>query len=366
MKLTIQREELLTPLQAIIGVIDRSQTMPVLANVKCVASDDELILTTTDLEIELTCALPHIPIESGSTTLPARKLVDILKALPLHSEVNITVEEERATITAGRSRFVLSCLPATEFPVLDDLIFDTTLTLPKRDLRRIIEKVSFSMAVNDVRFFLNGMLLDIKNEKVAGVTTDGHRLSATYLTLPESTEMERQIIIPRKAIDELLKLVENESAPLHLELSDNHLRVELGGITFTTKLIDGKFPDYRRVIPELGDLIVVADRLGLIEALQRASVLSQERFRGIRFTLSEFLLKLNVNNPEQEQAEEEIEVNYQGEEFATAFNVTYLIDALRALDDDMVRLSFTAINSSCLIQNSEGEESQYVVMPMRL
>lgn len=354
------------PLQAIIGVIDRTQTLPVLANVKCVVSEDEITLTTTDLEIELTCSFPHIPIEQGAITFPARKLFDILKALPSEIEVQIEVEDNRAQITAGRSRFTLSCLPVDEFPVLDDLQFDKTLTLPKNELRKLIERVSFSMAISDVRYFLNGLLLDVAGDQLNAVATDGHRLSVAYLTLSESSGIEKQFIIPRKGVEELLKLLENESAPVHLELSQNHLRVELGGIVFTTKLIEGKFPDYRRVVPALGDKIIVADRLGLIEALTRASVLSQDKFRGIRVNVEEFLLKLQVNNPEQEQAEEEVEVNYQGEPFATAFNVTYLLDALKTLDDDMVRLSFTAPNSSCLIQNSDGDDVRYVVMPMRL
>ncbi|PWD83607.1 DNA polymerase III subunit beta [Ignatzschineria cameli] len=366
MKLVIQREQLMKPLQAIIGVIDRTQTLPILANVKCVASDDEITLTTTDLEIELTCSFPHIPVEQGSITFPARKLFDILKALPEGIEVQIEVDNLRAIITAGRSRFTLSCLPVDEYPVSDHLEFEKTLTLPKNELRRLIEKVAFSMAVSDVRYFLNGLLLDVNGTELNAVATDGHRLSVSYLQLPESSEMQKQLIIPRKGVEELLKLIENESAPVHLELSENHLRVELGSIVFTTKLIDGKFPDYKRVVPPLGDKIIVADRVGLIEALNRASVLSQDKFRGIRFTVSDYLLKLQVNNPEQEQAEEEVEVNYQGETFTTAFNVGYLIDALKVLDDDMVRLSFTAINSSCLIQNSDSDGVSYVVMPMRL
>lgn len=367
MKLVIQREQLMKPLQAIIGVIDRTQTLPILANVKCVVSEDEITLTTTDLEIELTCAFPHIPLEQGATTFPARKLFDILKALPSGIEVQIEVgSDSRATITAGRSRFTLSCLPIDEYPVSDHLEFDKTLTLPKNALRKLIEQVAFSMAVSDVRYFLNGLLLDVSGVELNAVATDGHRLSVSYYQLPESSELQQQLIIPRKGVEELLKLIENESAPLHLELSANHLRVELGSIVFTTKLIDGKFPDYRRVVPPLGDKIIVADRQGLIDGLMRASVLSQDKFKGIRFTISDYLLKLQVNNPEQEQAEEEVEVNYQGEGFATAFNVSYLIDALKALDDDMVRLSFTAPNSSCLIQNSDNDNVRYVVMPMRL
>ncbi|MDG9729064.1 DNA polymerase III subunit beta [Ignatzschineria sp. RMDPL8A] len=366
MKLIIQREQLLKPLQAIIGVIDRTQTLPVLANVKCVVTEDEITLTTTNLEIELKCSFPHLSIETGDITFPAKKLLDILKALPHDIEVQIHVEELRATIVAGRSRFTLSCLAADEFPVLDDLEFEKTLTVPKKDLREIIDNVAFSMAVSDVRYFLNGLLLDVDGNELNAVATDGHRLSVAHLELPETTGLQKQFIIPRKGIEELLKLLENESAPVHLELSPNHLRVELGSIVFTTKLIEGKFPDYRRVVPELGDKLVVADRVGLIDALTRASVLSQDKFRGIRLHFSEFLLKLHVNNPEQEHAEEEVEVNYQGEDFSTAFNVTYLLDALKALDDDMVRLSFTSATSSCLIQNSEGDNVKYVVMPMRL
>lgn len=366
MKLTIQREALLRPLQAIVGVVDRAQTIPALANVKFLAKEDEIILTTTDLEMELKCSFPHIPLEAGSTTFPAKKLLDILKALPEGIEVQIELEALRATITAGRSRFVLSCLPAEDFPEIGEVTFETTLTLPKKEVRNMLEKVAFSMAVSDVRYFLNGMLLEVNGQELVTVATDGHRLSASFLELSENTNLERQLIIPRKAIDELLKLLEAESSPLHLELSDKYLRVELGSLLFTTKLIEGTFPDYRRVIPALGDILVVGDRLGLIQALTRASVLSQDKFRGIRLQFSEYLLKLQANNPEQEEAKEEVEVNYQGEAFTTAFNVTYLIDALKALDDEMVRLSFTNPSSSCLLQNSENDQVKYVIMPMRL
>ncbi len=366
MELVVQREQLLLPLQALIGVTEKGQTLPVLANVKMQVKEEEVVLTTTNLEIELTCAFPHISAEVGGTTVPAKKFLDILKALPQGIEVHLSVSPIKLDIKAGRSKFSLSCLPLEEFPVLDHIEFDHTLTLPKNELRKLIHRVSYAMASSDVRYFLNGMLLDVSEQKIAGVATDGHRLAHSCYELASQTDAVGQFIIPRKAVDELLKLLENEAAPVHLQLSHNHLRVELGSMIFTTKLIDGKFPDYERVIPPIGKRIIMADRVGMIEALTRASILSQDKFRGIKMNITHCLVTLLANNPEQEAAEEEVEVNYQGDDFMIAFNASYITEAFKNLESEMVQMSFTENNSSCLIKNPEDDSVDYVVMPMRL
>lgn len=366
MELIVQREQLLQPLQALIGVTEKGQTLPVLANVKLQVREEEIILTTTNLEIELSCALPYISSATGGTTIPAKKLLDILKALPSSIDVHLIIAGDKVEIKAGRSKFSLACLPIEEFPVLDHIDFDNTLTLPKNQFRTLIQRVAYAMATADVRYFLNGMLLDVQNSEISGVSTDGHRLARSHYALENPTDITNQYIIPRKAVEELLKLIENEAAPMHLQLSSNHLRVELGSIIFTTKLIEGKFPDYKRVIPPVGEKIIMADRVEMIESLTRASILSQDKFRGIRMNISHCLIKLIAHNPEQEVAEEEVEVNYQGEDFVIAFNASYITDAFKNIEGDMVQLSFTENNSSCLIKNPEDDSVDHVVMPMRL
>lgn len=366
MELVVQREELLAPLQALIGVTEKGQTLPILANVKLQVKNDEVVLTTTNLEIEMTCSFPHTSFETGGTTVPAKKFLDVIKSLPQNIDVKLIIEDSKLDIIAGRSKFALSCLPINDFPVLDHIEFDHTLTLPKKDLRKLIQRVSFAMASADVRYFLNGMLLDITQNQITSVATDGHRLSCAYFVPEQPFESEGKYIVPRKAVEEILKLLENESAPIHIQLSKNHLRLELGSILFTTKLIEGNFPDYTRVIPPIGEKIIVADRVGLLESLNRASILSQDKFRGIRFTITNYMMRLMANNPEQEVAEEEVEVNYYGEDFAIAFNVNYITEALKNIESDMVQLSFTGQNTSCLIKNPEDDTVSYVVMPMRL
>lgn len=366
MELIVQREQLLQPLQALIGVTERGQTLPVLANVKLQVKEEEIILTTTNLEIELSCALPYISSTTGGTTVPAKKLLDILKALPAGIDVHLKVEPIKVEINAGRSKFSLACLPLEEFPVLDHIEFADTLTLPKDKFRTLIQRVAYAMATADVRYFLNGMLLDVQDTEIAAVSTDGHRLAVSRYTFESPVNIDKQYIIPRKAVEELLKLIENEAAPLHLQLSANHLRVELGSMIFTTKLIEGKFPDYKRVIPPVGEKIIMADRAEMIESLTRASILSQDKFRGIRMNISHCLIKLVAHNPEQEVAEEELEVNYQGDDFMIAFNASYITDAFKNIEGDMVQLSFTENNSSCLIKNPEDDSIDHVVMPMRL
>ena len=366
MELIVQREQLLQPLQALIGVTEKGQTLPVLANVKLLVKAEEIILTTTNLEIELSCALPYISSLTGGTTIPAKKLLDILKALPSGIDVHLTINPDKVEIKAGRSKFSLACLPLEEFPVLDHIDFTETLTLPKDRFRLLIQRVAYAMASADVRYFLNGMLLDVQSSEIAAVATDGHRLALSRYALESVTDISNQYIIPRKAIEELLKLVENEAAPMHLQLSANHLRVELGSMIFTTKLIEGKFPDYKRVIPPVGEKIIMADRVEMIESLMRTSILSQDKFRGIRMNISHCLIKLVAHNPEQEVAEEEVEVNYQGDDFMIAFNASYITDAFKNIEGDMVQLSFTENNSSCLIKNPEDDTVDHVVMPMRL
>ena len=366
MKIEISRETLLPALQAVIGVVERRQTLPVLANVLLVADDSGLALTTTDLEVELLAHVTAPVEEGGQITLPARKLMDIVRNLPEGVGINLTLEQERAILRAERSRFSLATLPASDFPSVEDIGATEPVVLPQQDLRELIDRTHFSMALQDVRYYLNGLLLELEPQRLRAVATDGHRLALGELSGDVRINENQQVIVPRKGVQELLRLLDTSEETVRLELGSNHIRVTLPELRFTSKLIDGRFPDYQRVIPPVEDNVMTADRETLRQALVRASILSNEKYRGVRFILEENLLRIQSNNPEQEQADEELSVDYQGSRLEVGFNASYLLDALGALQGEMVRMGLVDANSSCLLQNGDDESYRYVVMPMRL
>ncbi len=366
MNIEIQREALLRPLQAVIGVVERRQTLPVLANVLLVAGDEGLSMTTTDLEVELVARTGGEIHEGGQITMPARKLVDIVRNLPEGATVRLTLDQNRALVSAERSRFTLSTLPATEFPTVEDIGETEPVLLPQGHLRELIDKTHFSMAVQDVRYYLNGLLLELDPERLRAVATDGHRLALGELSGKVQVQNSQQVIVPRKGVQELLRLLDDTEEQVRLELSSNHIRVTLPELRFTSKLIDGRFPDYQRVIPNVEGNVMLADRETLRQALVRASILSNEKYRGVRFTLDKDSLKIQSNNPEQEQADEELAVDYAGAPLEVGFNASYLLDALGAMQSEQVRVGLVDANSSCLLQDTENAGYSYVVMPMRL
>jgi DNA polymerase-3 subunit beta len=365
MKLTADREKLLTPLQSVIGVVERRQTMPVLANVLLSASNGELAITATDLEVELKAAAAVTLQEVGDITVPGRKLLDILRALPDKASVSLSLDGEKVVIKAGRSRFSLSTLPPAEFPVIEDIHAQQTVEIPRKDLKQLLEKTHFSMAQQDVRYYLNGMLLELDGTLLRAVATDGHRLALAEVTLPARVKNPQQVIVPRKGVLELQRVLSDEGAAA-VAIGSNHVRAQIGDIRFTSKLIDGRFPEYNRVIPATPPALVRADRDILRQALQRTAILSNEKYRGIRITVKRNALTVQAHNPEQEEAEEEIEVSYDGGDLEVGFNVNYLLDALAAIDGQDVELGLTDSNSSCLIRSPGGAGARYVVMPMRL
>jgi DNA polymerase III subunit beta len=365
MKLTAEREKLLTPLQAVIGVVERRQTMPVLANVLLGVAQGKLSITATDLEVELVAATEVSVQQPGDITVPGRKFVDILRALPDKSSVSITAEGDKAVIKAGRSRFSLSTLPAAEFPVIDDINAQQTVQIPRKELARLLEKTHFSMAQQDVRYYLNGMLLEIDGSLLRAVATDGHRLALCETALESKAKISQQVIVPRKGVLELQRVL-NEDGNADLAIGTNHVRAQIGDVRFTSKLIDGRFPEYSRVIPSASGASIRADRDILRQALQRTAILSNEKYRGIRINVKPNAITVQAHNPEQEEAEEEIEVGYDGAELEVGFNVNYLLDALAAIDGQEVELGLTDSNSSCLIRSPGGTSARYVVMPMRL
>jgi DNA polymerase III subunit beta len=362
MKLTAKRETLLEPLQAVSGVVERRQTMPILANILLVAKDGQLSVTATDLEVELVASTELAVEAEGEITVPGRKLLDICKALPEGANIKMALDGDRVTLRAGRSRFTLSTLPASEFPTIDEVAGQQRIKLGQSDLKRLLDKTQFSMAHQDVRYYLNGLLIEAKNGELRAVATDGHRLALAEMKT--EVEGEIQVIVPRKGVLELSRLLHGDGE-VSVAIGTNHIQVELDGIRFTSKLIDGRFPDYDRVIPQDGEILKV-DRPLVREALQRAAILSNEKYRGIRLLVSENTLKIQAHNPEQEEAEEEVEVAYTGPDVEIGFNVNYLLDALQAVDSDEVLISVTDANSSCLISVADDDDCRYVVMPMRL
>jgi DNA polymerase III subunit beta len=365
MKFSAARETLLEPLQAVIGVVERRHTMPVLANVLLVASDQGLSVTATDLEVELVARVQVNVDKAGEITVPGRKLLDICRALPDGAVVNFSLVNDKVTVRSGRSRFTLSTLPAAEFPTIDDIKAQQQVKLPQPQLRRLIEKTQFSMANQDVRYYLNGMLLEVAGPIIRSVATDGHRLALCELAVDKVDCSPQQVILPRKGVLELQRLL-SEEGNCTLEIGSNHLRAELAGIRLTSKLIDGRFPDYERVIPKESEAPMMADRIQLADGLNRIRILANEKYKGVRVDVKPGSVTVQAHNPEQEEAEEEIEVQYDGATMEIGFNVEYLIAALRALDSDSVKLEFRDAASSCLISDPERKDCKYVVMPMRL
>jgi DNA polymerase-3 subunit beta len=365
MKLTAPREDLLAPLQSVIGVVERRQTMPVLANVLLSARENRLSVTGTDLEVELVATSMVNVQQPGDITIPGRKLLDIFRSLPEKTSVTLSTEGERVSLRGGRSRFTLSSLPAAEFPVVEEINAQQTLTIKQGEFRRLIDKTHFSMAQQDVRYYLNGLLLETEGKSLRAVATDGHRLALCEMELEERAKTTQQVIVPRKGVLELQRILGTEGN-IELAIGTNHVRAQIGDIRFTSKLIDGRFPEYGRVIPANPSKRIEADREALRQALQRTAILSNEKYRGIRLTLRPDLLVVQAHNPEQEEAEDQVEVGYKGEEVEIGFNVNYLLDALAAIESEKVEIGLTDSNSSCLVHAPGTTHTRYVVMPMRL
>lgn len=366
MKLKIQREDLLTPLQQIIGAVEKRQTLPALANVLIKGEDQNLSLTATDLEIELVSTVQLMVDEPGEITLPAKKLLDICKSLPNEAEISINVDVDRALVTSGRSRFTLTTLPASDFPALDEISSVYEFSLPQNVLKDLIDKTSFAMAQQDVRYYLNGLMMEVSSSAIRTVATDGHRLAFCEKELDGDLADSKQVIIPRKGVSELQRLLSDSEDPVKVILGNNHIQCQLENQRFTSKLIDGRFPDYKRVMPSDEGNTVTIDRDVLKQALVRASILSNEKYRGIRFILDQDLLKLQAQNPDQEEADVELEINYSGDSLEVGFNVNYMLDVLNTSSKEIVQGVIKDANSSFLLTFPEEPQAKYVIMPMRL
>ncbi|MFB2729931.1 DNA polymerase III subunit beta [Shewanella mangrovisoli] len=366
MKFSIDRDALLKPLQLVCGAVERRHNLPILANLLVEVSGHSLKMTGTDLEVELVGqAVVHGDIEEGSTTVPAKKLLDIVKSLPEQSELKVEQQDNKWLLRSGRSRFSLATLPAEEYPNVEAFQAEIEFSLKQGVLKSLIDATQFSMANQDVRYYLNGLLLETEGNVLRAIATDGHRLALSHRTI-DAQLPEKQVIVPRKGVMEMARLLEADDLDIAIAIGDNAIRATTSTTVFTSKLVDGRFPDYRRVLPKGGDKIVIASRNHFKQALNRASILSNEKFRGVRIQLEAGLLKITANNPEQEEAEEIIDVDYNNQPLEIGFNVSYLLDVLNNLKSDDVRITLIDGNSSALLENHLEEDSMYVVMPMRL
>ncbi len=367
MYIRASRDALVSVLGRVGGVVERRHTLPILGNFLLQAENDRLQVTGTDLEVEIRATVETKVERGGEVTIPARKLMDICRALPEGAEVSLKVEKERAILTAGKSRFALGTLLAVDFPTMDAGSGGEVFEVPEGVLKYLLEKTAFAMAQQDVRYYLNGLLLEIQPERLVTVATDGHRLAKVEKEIGVGVKEAMQIILPRKTVTELNRLlVGGAEDAVRLDVSQRLFRVEIGETRVTSKLIDGRYPDYEKVVPPLGEKVAYADREALRQALVRTSILSSEKFRGVRMRLEPGRLTLQAHNPEQEEAEEEVEVEYGKDTTVIGFNVGYLIDVLGVLDEDEVEIYVRDSNSSSVVRNKGKVGETFVVMPMRL
>jgi DNA polymerase-3 subunit beta len=362
------RDQFLTPLQSVCGIVEKRHTLPILSNVLIEKAGERLTLLATDIEMQIRTGTPSSGAEQASITVAARKLQDILRSLPESAEVSLSLDERRLQLKAGKSRFNLQTLPAEDFPRMAEATGQpTVLRLTQRQFKRQLGLVQYAMAQQDIRYYLNGLLLVASQGELRLVATDGHRLayaSEEMAGLPAETRVEA--ILPRKTVLELSRQLADNDEALEIALTGSQARFSFGDVEFVSKLVDGKFPDYERVIPQQQNKILKLERAQLQHSLQRAAILTNEKFRGVRLVLSPGSLKIISSNAEQEEAQEEIEIDYAGEELDIGFNVNYLLDVLNNVSLDQIELRLADSNSSALIMLPDNSRFKYVVMPMRI
>lgn len=369
------QEKVLAALQSVAGIVERRHTLPILANVLMKKSGSQLELITSDLEIQIRTTAQLDGDEGDyATTVGAKKLGDILKSLPSDQIVSLTANQNKLTLQGGKSRFTLQTLPAEDFPLVQEAAdFGPAFSVPQKTLKMLIGQVHFAMAVHDIRYYLNGILFVAEGNSLTLVATDGHRLALAQATL--DVDMPKQeVILPRKTVLELQRLLKDDSKGkegeaeqlIEMRFAGNQAKFTFGGLEFVTKLVEGKFPDYNRVIPKNHKNHITLGRTTLLASLQRAAILTSEKFKGVRMNFAPGVLGIASSNAEQEEAKEELEIDYGGDSFEIGFNVGYLMDVLANMSQDMVTVSLQDANSSALITNPEFEGFKYVVMPMRI
>jgi DNA polymerase-3 subunit beta len=379
------QEQVLSALQSVAGIVERRHTLPVLANVLMRKTGSALEFTTSDLEIQVRTAA-HLGGEEAtfSTTVGARKMIDILRTLPADQTVSLTASGSKLTLQGGKSRFTLQTLPSEDFPLVNESVdFGTPFAIPQKTLKGLIDQVHFAMAVHDIRYYLNGILFIAEGKTLTLVATDGHRLALAQSPLDTEVPSRQEVILPRKTVLELQRLLkadaqqatagqgegagqEGAAALIEMKFAHNQAKFSFSGMEFVTKLVEGKFPDYNRVIPKNHKNSVTLGRAPLLASLQRAAILTSEKFKGVRVNIEPGLLRIGASNAEQEEAKEEIEIDYEGDAIDIGFNVTYLIDALANMDAEMVRIDLQDGNASALFSLPDRPGFKYVVMPMRI
>jgi DNA polymerase-3 subunit beta len=361
------RDQFLTPLQAVCGIVEKRHTLPILSNVLIEKAGENLTLLATDIEMQIRTRTPSSGAEQVTVTVAARKLQDILRSLPESAEVSLNLDERRLQLKAGKSRFNLQTLPAEDFPRMAEATGQATvLKLTQKQFKRQLALVQYAMAQQDIRYYLNGMLLVAQNGELRLVATDGHRLAFASEEIAGQGPERVEVILPRKTVLELSRQLADNDEALEISLTPSQARFSFGDVEFVSKLIDGKFPDYERVIPQNQTKTIALDRAQLQHSLQRAAILTNEKFRGVRLVLAPGSLKILSTNAENEEAQEEIEVDYAGEELDVGFNVNYLLDVLNNVAVERIEIRLADSNSSALIMLPENERFKYVVMPMRI
>lgn len=366
MHIRIDRDRLLTALQAVGGAVERRQTLPVLGHFLFIVEEEILTVVGSDLELELSARLPVAVTEAGSGTVPARKLIDICRNLPAGSEVVLRRDQARLILQCGRSRYVLAGLEPTDYPRLAGEAVEWRVELPQQAIGALLGQTQFAMALQDVRYYLNGLLLHFHHGSLRAIATDGHRLAYSEWAIGTEAPTTLQLIVPRKAVMEWSRLLNEEDATVLLEGSTQMLAVHLPGQTLRTKLIDGRFPDYQNVIPASSGQRLELEREELREAVQRAAVLANEKHRGVRLKIERDRLTLEATNTAQEAAEEVIEANYDGEPMEICFNASYVLDVLGVMRAERVRFHLRDSRSSSLVQAIDDSPARYVMMPIQL
>lgn len=366
MKFIINKDTLLTPLQQIVSVIEKRQTMPILSNVLLVVEDNQLVLTGTDLEIQLIAKIAIENSTSGSVTVPARKFLDLCRLLPNGAEIKIEQQDDKLKILSNRSRFLLSCLPSENYPEFSESDFENSFAISAEKFKKALDKTVFCMANQDVRYYLNGLLLHISNSKIKLVASDGHRLSIYEDQLDTATGIEAKIIIPRKGVLELNRLLDHQDSELKIEFSNNNIRIFVNNLIFSAKLVDSKYPDFGKVFQQEFLTPIHIQKQFLKDALTRVAVLSNEKFRGVTLDFSSDSLRISTHNPEHDEAEEELFVEYAGEPLSISFNAQYLLDAVSNIDSDFAVLTIATNSSSCFIDEPVDLLYKFIVMPMKL
>ena len=360
--------KLLEALQSVAGIVERRHTLPILANVLLRKNGDSIEFTTSDLEIQVRTSA-ELGGDAGqmSTTVGARKLIDILRSLPADQTVTLSAAQNKLTLQGGKSRFTLQTLPADDFPLVNESVdFGPTFSVPQKTLRELINQVHFAMAVHDIRYYLNGILFIAEGKTLTLVATDGHRLALAQSQLEQDVPTKQEVILPRKTVLELQRLLKDADTTIEMRFANNQAKFVFGEMQFVTKLVEGKFPDYNRVIPKNHKNAVVLGRAPLLASLQRAAILTSEKFKGVRVNIEPGVLKIASSNAEQEEAKEELEVDYSGDAIEIGFNVTYLIDVLANSPHEMVKLELQDSAASALFSIPDQPGFKYVVMPMRI